>query len=54
LINILGEVIPFEEERICVKERYQKTLKEFENVDETRFYQEMAYFTEKLDISEEK
>ncbi|KQT23894.1 hypothetical protein ASG22_07665 [Chryseobacterium sp. Leaf405] len=51
----LNEVIPFEEERInAVKERYQKTLKEFENVDETRFYQEMAYFTEKLDISEEK
>jgi uncharacterized protein (TIGR00255 family) len=51
----LGEVIPFEEVRInSVKERYQKTLKEFENVDETRFYQEMAYFTEKLDISEEK
>lgn len=51
----LAEVIPFEEERIvAVKERYQKTLKEFENVDETRFYQEMAYFTEKLDISEEK
>jgi len=51
----LGEVITFEEERIVsVKERYQKSLKEFENVDETRFYQEMAYFTEKLDISEEK
>lgn len=51
----LTEVIPFEEERIIsVKERYQKSLKEFENVDETRFYQEMAYFTEKLDISEEK
>lgn len=51
----LAEVIPFEEERInAVKERYQKSLKEFENVDETRFYQEMAYFTEKLDISEEK
>lgn len=51
----LGEVVPFEEERIVsVRERYQKTLKEFENVDETRFYQEMAYFTEKLDISEEK
>jgi len=51
----LGEVIPFEEERInAVRERYQKSLKEFENVDETRFYQEMAYFTEKLDISEEK
>ena len=51
----LSEVLPFEEVRInAVKERYQKTLKEFENVDETRFYQEMAYFTEKLDISEEK
>ncbi|ALR31238.1 MULTISPECIES: YicC family protein [Chryseobacterium] len=51
----LNEVVPFEEERITsVKERYQKSLKEFENVDETRFYQEMAYFTEKLDISEEK
>lgn len=51
----LSEVIPYEEERIvAVKERYQKSLKEFENVDETRFYQEMAYFTEKLDISEEK
>lgn len=51
----LSEVIPFEEARIsAVKDRYEKTLKEFENVDETRFYQEMAYFTEKLDISEEK
>ena len=51
----LAKVIPYEEERmIAVKERYQNTLKEFENVDETRFYQEMAYYTEKLDISEEK
>jgi uncharacterized protein (TIGR00255 family) len=39
---------------VAVKERYQNTLREFENVDETRFYQEMAYYTEKLDISEEK
>lgn len=51
----LAEVIPYEEVRVnAVKERYLKTLKEFENVDETRFYQEMAYFTEKLDIQEEK
>lgn len=51
----LSQVPQFEEERImAVKERYQNTLKEFENVDETRFYQEMAYYTEKLDISEEK
>ncbi|MCI3937810.1 YicC family protein [Chryseobacterium aahli] len=51
----LAEVVPYEQVRIdAVKERYIKTLKEFENVDETRFYQEMAYFTEKLDIQEEK
>lgn len=58
LSNIKGfitEVVPFEEIRMDnVKERYQKTLKEFENIDETRFYQELAYYTEKLDISEEK
>lgn len=51
----LAEVEPFETARLDnVTERYRKTLQEFENVDETRFYQEMAYFTEKLDISEEK
>lgn len=49
------KVTPFEEIRIKnIKEKYQKTLSEFENIDETRFYQEMAYYTEKLDISEEK
>ena len=52
--NLL-KVIPYEDDRmVAVKERYQNTLKEFENVDETRFYQELAYYTEKLDISEEK
>lgn len=51
----LAAVIPYEEARMDnVKERYIKTLQEFENVDETRFYQELAYYTEKLDISEEK
>lgn len=53
--NNLSRVEPYEKERlISIKERYQTTLKEFENLDETRFYQEMAYYTEKLDISEEK
>lgn len=48
-------VIPFEGERMdSVRERYQKALSEYENLDETRFYQEMVYFTEKLDVSEEK
>lgn len=53
--QLLGQVIPYEEERIaCIKERYQTSLKEFGNIDETRFYQEIAYLIEKLDISEEK
>ncbi|MDO4763228.1 MAG: YicC/YloC family endoribonuclease [Flavobacteriaceae bacterium] len=53
--NLLTQVVPFEEERITtIKERYQSSLKDFEQLDETRFYQEMAYFVEKLDISEEK
>ncbi|SFI48556.1 YicC/YloC family endoribonuclease [Halpernia frigidisoli] len=51
----LAKVIPFEDERLdAVKERYKKTLSEFQNIDETRFYQEMAYYSEKLDIAEEK
>lgn len=51
----LEKIIPFEEERLtAVKERYQNTLSEFANIDETRFYQELAYYSEKLDISEEK
>lgn len=51
----LNAVSPYEEERlVAVKEKYRTTLKEFDQIDETRFYQEMAYYTEKLDISEEK
>ncbi|MEC5393738.1 YicC/YloC family endoribonuclease [Bergeyella sp. RCAD1439] len=51
----LKQVALYEEERIvAIKERYQTVLKDFETVDETRFYQEMAYYTEKLDVSEEK
>ncbi len=53
--NYLSQVIPYEKIRLdAVKERYLKTLSEFQNIDETRFYQEMAYYTEKLDIQEEK
>ncbi|QZO90665.1 YicC family protein [Riemerella anatipestifer] len=58
IINIglnLEKVTPFEAERLVnIKEKYQKAFQDFENVDETRFYQEMAYYTEKLDVSEEK
>lgn len=51
----LKQVAQYEEERIQpIKDRYQTALKNFENIDETRYYQEMVYFVEKLDISEEK
>ncbi|MCD9853796.1 YicC family protein [Epilithonimonas sp. JDS] len=53
--NNLNQVGQYEEERIQpIKDRYQSALKNFENIDETRYYQEMVYFVEKLDISEEK
>lgn len=53
--NHLKEILPYEKERMeSVEERYRKALQEFENADETRFYQELAYYAEKLDISEEK
>lgn len=53
--NNLNQVAQYEEERIQpIKDRYQSALKNFDNIDETRFYQEMVYFVEKLDISEEK
>ena len=51
----LHQIAPYEEVRMeGVKERYRKSLNEFDQIDETRFYQEMAYYTEKLDIAEEK
>lgn len=53
--SYLTQVEPFEEIRLDnIKEKYRKTLQEFDQIDETRFYQEMAYYTEKLDIAEEK
>lgn len=53
--NYLSQVVPFEESRIqSIRERYNKALKEFDTIDETRYYQEISFFVEKLDISEEK
>lgn len=58
ITDLLSEVEPFEEERIeIVKERIQKnlaTLVDKPNIDENRFHQELIYYIEKLDISEEK
>ncbi len=58
ITDLLSKVEPFEQERIeTVKERIQKNLAslvEKPNIDENRFHQELIYYIEKLDISEEK
>ncbi len=54
----LAAISPFEEERIGrIRERIGQHLTEFiqpEQADENRFEQELIYYLEKLDISEEK
>lgn len=54
--NLLEEVIKIDPERIeNVKERLQKAVAEIkEKVDENRFEQELMYYLEKYDITEEK
>ena len=58
ITDLLSKVAPFEQERIeIVKERIQKNLASLvdkPNIDENRFHQELIYYIEKLDISEEK
>ena len=56
LQNLLAKVIEIDPERIeGVKERLQKAVAELkENVDENRFEQELIYYLEKYDITEEK
>ncbi|MCF6297243.1 MAG: YicC family protein [Flavobacteriaceae bacterium] len=52
----LNEVIDLDEERLlAVRERLQKAISDLEvTVDENKFEQEMIYYLEKLDITEEK
>lgn len=54
----LSEINPFEEKRIeNIRGRLQQNMKEFFNnnsVDRNRFEQEIIYYLEKLDITEEK
>ncbi len=58
ILDLLSQVEPFERERIeYVKERLYKNLSEFmedSKVDQNRFEQELIYYLEKLDITEEK
>jgi uncharacterized protein (TIGR00255 family) len=53
----LGQIPPYEQERITTaKERMRSYLSEsaVKDVDENRFEQELIYYLEKLDITEEK
>ena len=54
--NLLNEVPKYEDLRIdIIKERMRKGLEKMaEKVDENRFEQELIYYIEKLDVSEEK
>jgi len=58
ILGFLDELKPFEEERIQkIKVKFRKDLLEFVNeqkIDENRFEQEIIYYLEKIDITEEK
>jgi len=58
ILEGLSAVEPYEKQRIvAIKERMSKNLSDFmegEEVDKNRFEQELFYFLEKLDITEEK
>lgn len=58
ILSLLKNVEPFEQDRInTLKERIQKNLTELvakENIDQNRFEQELIYYLEKFDITEEK
>lgn len=56
--SLLEKVDPHEKERIVtIRKRLKKNLEEYinkENIDENRFEQEVIYYLEKIDITEEK
>lgn len=58
IISLLDQIEPYEQERINhLKERIRKNLFEFidkEKIDQNRFEQELFYYIEKIDITEEK
>ena len=56
IAQLLTEIPQYEEERIItVRERIAKNIDDLKiNVDENRFEQEMIFYLEKLDVTEEK
>lgn len=56
ILSLMKETVSYDKERIeNVKTRLRNAIKELEaNVDENRFEQELIYYLEKMDITEEK
>lgn len=58
ILTLLASIEPFETERILkLKQRMRNNLEDFlgkENVDENRFEQEVLFYLEKIDVTEEK
>lgn len=55
ILNYLKQIDSLEKERKnAVKEKFKNAFEEFPKIDENRFEQELIYYYEKLDISEEK
>jgi uncharacterized protein (TIGR00255 family) len=57
IATLLSEIEPFESERVArIKDKIYSQLKEFEieNTDQNRLEQELIYYIEKLDFTEEK
>lgn len=58
IVDQLQEILPYETERIeKVRQRMSNSLEEYlsrDNVDENRFEQEVLFYLEKIDITEEK
>lgn len=59
ILNYLNDIEPFEDERICsIKTRLHKSLKEIciqdSDFDNNRFEQELIFYLEKIDFTEEK
>ena len=58
ILNLLEQVTPFEKQRIeTLKHKIRKDLYEIankEDVDKNRFEQELIYYLDKLDVTEEK
>ena len=58
ILKLLDEVAPFEKERVeNIRQRIGKSIadmRDVTNIDQNRFEQELIYYIEKFDISEEK